>query len=124
MSGDNTIEDDIIIPAVFLYNKEGLTFMEHLLHYPNALVRLSDRPANPAYLFEKFIVEGQYSYPTRKMDLLEIVEENVEQMQKLYSAPTLAETVTFYNVIRQVAYWQLGLNTKPTQSSIRKFLVS
>lgn len=45
-------------------------------------------------------------------------------MQKLYSAQTLAETVVFYNVIRHIAYWQLGLNTRPTESMLNKFFVS
>lgn len=72
MSGDQTIKDDIVIPAVFLYNKEGLAFMEHITHYPNALVRLSDRLSNPAYLFEDFACYGRNKYPSNKLDLLEV----------------------------------------------------
>lgn len=72
MSGDQTIKDDIVIPAVFLYNMEGLIFMEHLLHYPNALIRLSDRLANPSYLFGKFVATGKYKYSAKRMEQLEV----------------------------------------------------
>ncbi|KAL3990121.1 Glycosyl hydrolase 47 family protein [Acanthocheilonema viteae] len=153
MSGDQTIKDDIVIPAVFLYNKEGLAFMEHIVHYPNSLVRLSDRLSNPSYLFENFARHGRNKYPSNKPNFLEdmdysediividsslpavllnfrfasistenntedkqkVIEENIEEMQKLYNFATESDTVMFYNVIRQIGYWQLGLNMKPTE---------
>uniref|UniRef100_A0A0R3RFW5 PA domain-containing protein n=1 Tax=Elaeophora elaphi TaxID=1147741 RepID=A0A0R3RFW5_9BILA len=161
MSGDQTIKDDIVIPAVFLYNKEGLAFMEHIVHYPNALVRLSDRLSNPSYLFEDFACHGKNKYPSKKLDLLEemdhsediividsslpavllnfrftsvtagnnteskqkVIEENVEEMQKLYNLTTESDTLMFYNVIRQIGYWQLGLNMQPTEAQLRKFFL-
>lgn len=72
MSGDHSIKDDIVIPALFLYNKEGLALMEHIVHYPNALVRLSDRLSNPSYLFESFACHGRNKYLTGKLDVLEV----------------------------------------------------
>ncbi|MCP9263341.1 Arginine kinase [Dirofilaria immitis] len=161
MSGDQTVKDDIVIPAVFLYNKEGLAFIEHILHYPNALVRLSDRLLNPSYLFEDFVCHGKNKYPPNKLDLLEdidysediividsslpavllnyrfaslsaknstedmqkVIEENIEEMQKLYNLATESDTVMFYNVIRQIGYWQLGLNMQPTEAELRKFFL-
>ncbi|EJD75564.1 Edem3 protein [Loa loa] len=159
MSGDQTIKDDIVIPAVFLYNKEGLAFMEHIVHYPNALVRLSDRLSNPSYLFEDFACHGKNKYSLNKLDFLEdidfsedvividsslpavllnfrfasvsagssiedkqkVIEENIEEMQKLYNLETESDTVIFYNVVRQIGYWQLGLNMQPTEAQLRKF---
>ncbi|EJW79892.1 PA domain-containing protein, partial [Wuchereria bancrofti] len=161
MSGDQTMKDDIVIPAVFLYNKEGLAFMEHIVHYPNALVRLSDRLSNPYSLFENFACYGKYKYPLNKLDLLEdvdfsedvividsslpavllnfrfasvsaenntedkqkVIEENIEEMQKLYNLATESDTVMFYNVIRQIGYWQLGLNMQPTEAELKKFFL-
>ncbi|VDM92921.1 unnamed protein product, partial [Onchocerca ochengi] len=160
MSGDQTIKDDIIIPAIFLYNKEGLAFMEHIVRYPNALVRISDRLSNPSLLFEDFACHGRNKYPFNKLDLLEdidhsediividsslravllnfrfasvnaesntedkqkVIEKNIEEMQKLYNLETESDTVMFYNVIRQIGYWQLGLNMQPTEAQLRQFL--
>ncbi|VDK69408.1 unnamed protein product [Litomosoides sigmodontis] len=161
MSGDQTIKDDIVIPVVFLYNKEGLAFMDHIIHYPNALVRLSDRLSNPSYLFEDFACYGTNKYPSSKLGFVEdtdysgdvividsslpavllnfrfasinagnntedkqkVVEENVEEMQKLYNLATESDTVVFYNVIRHIGYWQLGLSTQPTETQLRKFFL-
>lgn len=81
MSGDQTIKDDIVIPAVFLYNKEGLAFMEHITHYPNALVRLSNQLSNPSYLFEDFLCHGGNKYPPNKLDRLEVCLFGIQTLQ-------------------------------------------
>lgn len=53
--------------------------------------------------------------------MLKVIEENIEEMQKLYSLATESDTVMFYKVIRQIGYWQLGLNMQPTEAQLRKF---
>lgn len=55
--------------------------------------------------------------------ILKVIEENIEEMQKLYNLPTESDTVMFYNVIRQIGYWQLGLNMQPTEAQLNKFFL-
>ncbi|VDN01700.1 unnamed protein product [Thelazia callipaeda] len=162
MSGDQSMEDDIFIPAVFLHNKEGLVFMEQIMRYPNSLIRLSNRLSNPFYLFEDFVLHGAMRYTLDNLEKnleqidqsnavividsslpavvlnfrfsevsiesdikqrQKVVEKNIEEMQKLYSFAAEFDTFQFYNVIRQISYWQLGLNLKPTEAEFNRFFV-
>ncbi|KHN83235.1 ER degradation-enhancing alpha-mannosidase-like protein 3 [Toxocara canis] len=63
MSGDNSVEDDIEIPVVFLFHKEGTTLLEHLRRYPRSVVRISDRLTNPSVLIERFFKFQHFATP-------------------------------------------------------------
>uniref|UniRef100_A0A0N5AWZ4 alpha-1,2-Mannosidase n=1 Tax=Syphacia muris TaxID=451379 RepID=A0A0N5AWZ4_9BILA len=68
MSGNNTIEDDIKIPVVFLFNREG----EQLIHYigsdASSVLRISGRPINPSFIFEQFMLQKKYKSGALKLN--------------------------------------------------------
>lgn len=63
-AGDDTT-DDITIPAVFLYNVEGLVILRHLIAHQNTVVRLSDRVADPRHLFIQFLKKSKLYKPLK-----------------------------------------------------------
>uniref|UniRef100_A0A9J2PH42 alpha-1,2-Mannosidase n=1 Tax=Ascaris lumbricoides TaxID=6252 RepID=A0A9J2PH42_ASCLU len=161
MSGDNSVEDDIRIPVVFLFHKEGVALLEHLRRFPTSLVRISDRIANPSILIEGFFKHHEFALPHSRpwmhhIELLDvsdhimvvdtsipavlfnfrfgdvqadsdsslkhrIVEKNIAAMGRIYGLPSPTEALAFYNVVRRVAYSQLGIDTKPTHTELARF---
>uniref|UniRef100_A0A915BGC4 alpha-1,2-Mannosidase n=1 Tax=Parascaris univalens TaxID=6257 RepID=A0A915BGC4_PARUN len=163
MSGDNSMEDDIRIPVVFLFHKEGVALLEYLRRFPTSLARISDRIINPSILIEGFFKHHEFalSHSRRWMQYIEsldfsdhlmvvdtsmpavlfnfrfgdvgadsdsslkhrIVEKNIAAMGRVYGLPSPTETLAFYNVVRRVAYSQIGIDTKPTHTELARFAV-
>ncbi|VDK48274.1 unnamed protein product [Anisakis simplex] len=61
MSGDTSVEDDINIPVVFLFDKEGSSLIEHVKKYPGSTVRISDRLTNPSIIIEQFFKHHHFA---------------------------------------------------------------
>lgn len=61
MSGDTNVEDDIKIPVVFLFHREGRKLIQEVENDPNIIIRISGRCARPQFIFEKFLVYGDYA---------------------------------------------------------------
>lgn len=62
MSGDPTVEDEVRIPVIFLFNKEGKD-LESRAAYKGARVRMGRNPANPVIFMKDYLL-GQKRYDT------------------------------------------------------------
>lgn len=61
MSGDSSVEDDIKIPVVFLFYKEGEQLIEQIKRSPASVIRISGPCVKPVFIFEQFLVRGHYA---------------------------------------------------------------
>jgi len=60
MSGDNARHDDVHIPVVFLFHTEGQRLIAQYQLYPTMVVRIGEKVANPATLFEEYLLHGEH----------------------------------------------------------------
>jgi mannosidase alpha-like ER degradation enhancer 3 len=60
MSGDNAGPDGVHIPVVFLFHTEGQRLMDKYQLHPTMVVRIGEKVANPAALFEEYLLHREH----------------------------------------------------------------
>ncbi|MFH4982475.1 hypothetical protein AB6A40_009184 [Gnathostoma spinigerum] len=107
MSDDHSAKKDVDIPVVFLYNREGLTILNHLLQYPHAVLRISDVSANPAIIFADYVRNPRQSASNLMTQQYPLENEN--SLKRLMVFDSSKMFVNFYFRFRSTKLEDNGL---------------